>query len=193
MTDYQHKVIDDILPKNIQMEILNDARNLRWMYTRSTYREKQGAIITTDVYDVGQLVCPVIGKDERTDYYEKLDPLLKALQEHLKPVIGIRRIKFNLTWRTPEANNRWQMPHVDNEDVIDRGNKWWSIVYYVNDSDGDTVLFYPYEKVRVSPKQGRALIFPAKMKHAGSNPNSSQDRIVINFVLETEKDEVPNL
>lgn len=188
-----HKVIDDIIPEDYQLEILRIAKTLRWLYTRSTYKENHGHIITPQIYDVGQLVYPVIAKDERSPHFKDLEPLLKAIQAHMKHITGIHRIKFNLTWRTPESNGRWQMPHVDTNDVVNRYNHHWSMVYYVNDSDGDTVIFYPYETVRITPKRGRVLIFPGHLKHTATNPVTNTERIVINFVVETEKDEVPNL
>jgi hypothetical protein len=69
------------------------------------------------------------------------------------------------------------------------------MVYYVNDSDGDTFLFnefYESGKVpelftlynRVSPKKNRLVIFESNRYHASSNPKLNQDRFIINFVLE---------
>ena len=60
------------------------------------------------------------------------------------------------------------------------------IIYYVNDSDGDTFLFNSNgtEMTRVEPKKGRFLIFDGQIYHAGSFPIHHLDRIVINYNIE---------
>lgn len=83
---------------------------------------------------------------------------------------------------------------------IDREQEHLSIVYYINDSDGDTfiydtdlvnigdlnhiVLNKEFEhfvlKKRVSPKKGRVVIFNGLLPHHSSYPTKS-NRYVINF------------
>jgi hypothetical protein len=64
-------------------------------------------------------------------------------------------------------------------------------IYYINDSDGDTVIFdeffqnsYNFDKKtinkRITPKKGRACIFDASRYHAASFP-SKKVRAVINI------------
>jgi hypothetical protein len=77
--------------------------------------------------------------------------------------------------------------HVDNEVP---NNK--SLVYYINDSDGDTFLFdklfdgktAQYDTnilMRVAPLQGRAVVFDTWRFHAPSNPIHSRKRIILNI------------
>ena len=56
-------------------------------------------------------------------------------------------------------------------------------IYYVNDSDGDTVIFDANGKIlkSVKPKQGRFLVFDGMLYHAGRHPIEADNRIVINF------------
>lgn len=56
-------------------------------------------------------------------------------------------------------------------------------IYYVNDSDGDTVIFDTDGSIlqTVSPKQGRFLVFDGQLYHAGRHPIEADKRIVINF------------
>jgi len=97
----------------------------------------------------------------------------------------IDRIKFNITFPFPQATSKNYMPiHTDG------GEYFKSIIYYVNDCDGDTLFFEdniacPYPKIidRVSPKQGRAVIFDSKTPHAGCNPINSTSRQILNIVL----------
>ena len=65
-------------------------------------------------------------------------------------------------------------------------------IYYVNDSDGDTLIFendYTGEDPgplrilkRVTPKAGTLIIFPSKLYHASSSPTKGK-RSVINFIF----------
>jgi len=70
---------------------------------------------------------------------------------------------------------------------IDLPIKHIALLYYVNDSDGDT-MFYGKNKtdplsMRVTPKRNRAVLFDGSLYHASSGCHKSQRRIVINFDL----------
>ena len=72
-------------------------------------------------------------------------------------------------------------PHID----LDPGDEHIVVLYYVNDSDGDTIFFDDESNVtmRVSPKKNRAIIFDSHNLHAGSNPIKNHMRAVINLVF----------
>ena len=56
------------------------------------------------------------------------------------------------------------------------------ILYYVNNSDGETVLFKKNKFwKKITPKQGRVLIFNGDIKHAAGCPIDNQVRAVINI------------
>jgi len=102
----------------------------------------------------------------------------------------IYRIKANLyTKISPQESGSHHTPHLDSytDHIV--------LIYYVNDSDGDTFIFnsepnnfqsehevtkIEIEKV-VSPKKGRCLIFNGSVLHAGMHPEKFDNRIVINF------------
>ena len=63
-----------------------------------------------------------------------------------------------------------------------------NIIYFVNDSDGDTFIFDgdPLSltiKQRITPKANSILIFDGDFYHASSNPIKSNRRIVINTTV----------
>ena len=62
---------------------------------------------------------------------------------------------------------------------------YYSLIYYVNDSDGYT-YFYEGDQIiyRRSPKINKAILFPSNTKHAGNTPFKTDKRIVLNFVYE---------
>ena len=95
------------------------------------------------------------------------------------------RIKFNLLTNNSKASKiNHNIPHVDST------KSDWVLLYYVNDSDGDTLLFKQrYDgKVkdcvsvwhRISPQKGKALIFKSDIFHTSCNPIYNDKRIVMN-------------
>ena len=63
----------------------------------------------------------------------------------------------------------------------------WVCLYYVNDSDGDTVFFDDNnnEIKRVSPKKGRIAFFDGSIRHTASSPSSI--RAIINVCFSGKK------
>jgi len=185
----KHIVVDNIVPLPLQDQYEYACQGFSWNYLISTYKgTNPGSKETEEIYDAGQLVYPIHFRDYTTNFYSQLDPLISAISK-IKPLYkDLLKIKANLLWRTRDSNNRWNIPHTDIDSVANKDDIFWSCVYYVNDSDGDTCLFYENEVVRVSPKKGRAVLFPSSLLHAGSNPTVSQQRVVFNIVWKTTHD-----
>lgn len=56
-------------------------------------------------------------------------------------------------------------------------------IYYVNDSDGNTLLKDPMEGhgfMQVEPKANRLLVFDGSIEHTGHSPSEHKQRILIN-------------
>jgi len=97
------------------------------------------------------------------------------------------RVKGNLIpdiTHTPESLNN--LIHGDIED--ERDGKYVSFVYYVMDSDGDTIIYDDNNNiVETSPPiKGNCIWFDSKTKHRSSVPLHHKRRVVINFILEVE-------
>ena len=109
--------------------------------------------------------------------------MLKYLNTQSKELY-VDRIKSNLNVNlTDYKEENYQPPHMDLS-----LETFQSLVYYVNDSDGDTYFFDEDLNIvdTVSPKKNRAIVFPSNMIHAGSNPIKSGIRMVINFIFSEE-------
>tara|TARA_B100001142_G_C14023996_1_gene535466 strand:+ start:27 stop:365 length:339 start_codon:yes stop_codon:yes gene_type:complete len=107
-------------------------------------------------------------------------------------------MRANLTLPNKTSTLDHHMPHIDSF------FEHWNAIYYVNDSDGDTVIFNEtnddYDagkddimriqsndftiKQRIEPKQGRVVIFPGKYYHSSSFCKDSPYRAVINMNLD---------
>ena len=82
-------------------------------------------------------------------------------------------------------NNDVDTPHID---IIDRGN-FFVVLYYVCDSDGDTIIYNETKvsdqytiKQRVTPKQGRVVIFDGSLYHTAEQPLNNT-RCIVNYNL----------
>ena len=65
---------------------------------------------------------------------------------------------------------------------IDSSFPHWVCLYYVNDSDGDTIFFSGEHKEikRVTPKKGRIAFFDGSILHCPT-PSETKSRAVVNF------------
>ena len=77
-------------------------------------------------------------------------------------------------------------PHID----LDEGFEHIVVLYYVIDSDGDTIIYNERtespsytEKQRVSPKQGRVVIFEGGQYHTAAQPTKGT-RCIVNYNLD---------
>lgn len=104
--------------------------------------------------------------------------LLDHLQRNYIPTgYVVKRILINLQTIRPVYQLNAIHPDFSRDDFI-------TILYYVNNSDGDTYFFEGSECVhQVSPVKGTAAKYPSTMLHAGSTPVKTETRIVINFVF----------
>ena len=93
----------------------------------------------------------------------------------------ISRIRMGLHTKISNESKTFT-PHTDSH------KPHFVIIYYVNDSDGDTVFYgagnRSTEICRVSPEKNSAVFFDGSTHHAGSSPAKHARRIVINFLFE---------
>jgi len=114
-------------------------------------------------------------------------PLILPLMLQIKDACGaktILRCRADLTAYHP--NNLKHQPHVDFK------FPHYSAVFYINESDGDTVIYnekwstkacYPElltVKEVVSPKPNRVVIFDGDLIHTGHSPQRYQTRVILN-------------
>ena len=126
--------------------------------------------------------CFVVGEkvEINSARYDESIVLFNNVIKHLDiNNLEIFKIKANLQIKC--ENNKVEnhnTPHIDAPTM-----KHYVAIYYVNDSDGDTILFNKdnTEKARITPKKGRFLVFDGSILHTGSHPIISSKRIVVNY------------
>src|SRR5262249_22323470 len=117
--------------------------------------------------------------------FEQAKHLLEAfLGKHGLVPTRLLRIKANLLVRSAVPGGPKPFPpHVD----IPKPH--WVMIYYVNDSDGDTLIFdknYPdwanaTVVHAVGRKRGRAIFFDGRHYHCGTIPAQNDVRVVLNY------------
>ena len=186
------KVFDKIIPQGyadaIEQDLLD--REFPWCYiddvTNLDYGNNSG--LTSIPYNLGKGTL---------DYYPFLKPLVYAIAEaNGQPLKELYRIRIGFLTKDDGPEYEYNTPH------IDFLWKHYTACYYVNDSDGDTVLFDKMmgdmgtsvsDKVvqsyvektkfnivqRVSPQKGRVVIFDGCRFHSSTKPRNHKRRLVI--------------
>jgi hypothetical protein len=186
-------VFDDII-SNEEQKLLND-------YVKSSNIEWVSMENITGEYG---------GKKETHKFPAKVHPKPECKNEEINRIIDsielivakklnlefIKNYRWKINWTTPIGEyNPMDLLHCDGlRDHI-------AMVYYINDSTGDTCVYNningntaeTYQEnfnnvdynsysllTSVSPKMGRCVVFDGKLAHHGNYP-SNGDRFIINF------------
>ena len=173
--------IDNFVDLNQQLEIINYIninKNLPYLFHTSCVAFKQFKP-TKNTIDYPLVIYPIFSENKIQDNY-LFSCVYNMLHKNKLSNNFIERIKININFPYPNNSKEKYGPvHTD------RKENGISIIYYINDTDGDTVFFDKKLNVvkRVLPKQGKAIIFDSTIPHAGSCPINSKYRQNINFVL----------
>jgi hypothetical protein len=108
-------------------------------------------------------------------------PLIKDILKSLNiDKTKILRAKLNLLLNNNKIDtNTFNVPHIDTDEDC------YSIICYLNDSDGDTFIFDEKFNVveRISPKKSKVIFFNSNIWHASQNPINNNERMVLNLVV----------
>jgi hypothetical protein len=122
----------------------------------------------------------------KSEFFDKIIPLVYFMEE--KTGIAVKelyRIRLALNpWTAVETKHH---PHVDDH----RPHK--VLLYYVNDSDGDTFMYNEMFEIgkpkpenftireRISPQKNKAVVFDGHIFHSSSKPNNHASRFIVNI------------
>jgi hypothetical protein len=175
MEDIKH--ISQLASPEMQSSLLSlveDAGNFPWYYVPSIVRNREDSFgFTHSVYKEGV---------PNSNYFDFFIPLLEQFEKRTNTEIKeILRARIRMT--VPVLGKSFSnLPHTD----FDVSHK--AFVYYINDSDGDTIFYDKFrgedisdlkEVARVSPKMGDAVMFEGLRFHSGAVPSKNR-RIVLN-------------
>ena len=171
------KVLDNLVSKSFQNKIENYLLNdhFPWFYQKESLQSsmpKKYKIQTKDTFNEFQMSHIFINKGKiNSQYIEIIVELLKQLKMETSEIL---RCKANLKFKT-DNNRKHNIFHIDSP------HPHKVLIYYVNDSDGDTYLQLENSIKTVKPKKGRVLIFDGKIMHAANHPKKNDKRLIINF------------
>ena len=130
-------------------------------------------------------------------YFNQLLPIWYTMGDILGKELGkLLRLRCGLL--VPSMSSNTIISNVDtvaggDEAHIDFLCPHWTGLYYVNDSDGDTVVYNetkPSDNYTVlttsTPKKGKMFIFNGKHYHSSSKPTEGYYRCVLTFNFTTE-------
>ena len=186
-------VIDDFVSleyqEKIKQELLGVNNIFPWFHTE-------------DVTDAGELTSqhrPALAhqyvnlndddvSEIESIFHHLFTPLLSKACQHLKmPQTEVIQGRSFLQFPLRNIDTSVvDTPHID----LDEGEEHIVVLYYVIDSDGDTVIYNERtksntytEKQRVTPKQGRVVIFEGGQYHTAEQPTKGT-RCIVNYNLD---------
>ena len=194
MIDGYH-IFDDIISESDQTKLEEYVKlpNLKWNYQHNITGQYGGT-------DLLKLPANVLKSIDITD--SNISNIINSIKLNLLDKLNMEFVKdyrYKINWTVPISKNYdfKNLIHVD-MDVAHI-----AIVYYINNTDGNTVFLNnkkgnsaeshknnfngidldDFEIVnRIPPKKGRAIIFDGNIYHYGEYPTTT-DRFIINFDL----------
>lgn len=157
-------------------------------------------VFNNNVYDIPQFVhLFYINGNINSEHYKLVQPFIGELEKQTGKSYQDRlvRIKANLMYKREDyPDHGYCAPHCDCSDNTGPVETE-SLIYYVNDSDGDTIIFnevFDGNHInqltiaeRITPKRGQSVLFNSTALHTGTPPKNHDFRIVINFVFFKDK------
>jgi hypothetical protein len=169
-----------------------------WYWNPATIFEyKVGAVIDAKTKDTPQFTHTIFDDySKKSSYYHYFSEMVQHIEPYIGKVKQLIRIKANLIiGDATYPKDFYNGPHADYY-----GDNILTFLYYVNDSDGDTIFFdseldgkeHNITKLkeihRETPKAGIGIVFNSQQIHTSSTPRLTDRRIVINYVFEMEND-----
>ncbi len=183
----QVHVFDDVIHRDYQEEIKyflmgGDDRSFPWYFipdiTGGNYGinlQKRAAFSHVLVGD-----DPLYCSEQNKQFMNLVKESCSKVNKEKSKVIQARsflQLPLGIESTDPDS------PHIDTEE------NHFVVLYYVLDSDGDTIIYNEQEesetytiKERVTPKQGRVVIFDGRFYHTAEQPRHNP-RCVINYDL----------
>lgn len=200
--------IENIVPEQLQnsiIETVQGSNHFPWFMLHRIGHPDHYGPGTTPKYidknitdDVGFFHMAFDG-NQHSPYFDFFKTVLYFFMEKTNMTVGnLLRIRLRYTHKGHDhTSSKYAAPHVD----FYTGRPYHTLVYYVDDSDGDTIIFdkifNPVEEtydpvlsqpldelVRITPKKGSAIFFNGHRYHAGNFPINCSSRIVINYDFE---------
>jgi hypothetical protein len=189
-------VIENIIPKELQDEIEKYLLSHEFpVYLGKTTVAEDDPTVYRDknTKDYPMFNHAFVARGEcKSQWFGLISPIVNNFisKLNLESAPNLYRCKLNISFPNREfADGDYLTPHYDIEDAA------IIAIYYVNDSDGDTLFFEDPKNIpkhtdhsltiteSLTPKKGTMVYFNNKTLHANRPPQHTRIRCVINFVF----------
>jgi len=193
------QILTNLIPEVYQEELKQTVEEIPFYYS-SSIGYNQTSLPTAGIKfldNIGFSHGLVIEGQQDSMYWGLFRPLLYFFTQKTGVVVkNVIRVRLRLTFQHPDRNEYlFNKPHTD---LFEFDQPYKTLVYYINDSDGDTFIFDKFfnksedldnalkdidKKIILqnTPKQGDAIYFDGHQYHAGNSPIKYKHRYVINF------------
>lgn len=182
-------IIDDVIPVQHQdyLSKFYTSSNIDWKFQKDiTFHPTHNNYDNVEIFNPGFSNLMLTLGMQSLPLYHTAAPILYAAcnKLNLEPLQVIKARSF---LQLPIANqfNSINNPHIDTEiqHIV--------ILYYITDSDGETIIYNETEesesytiKETVKPKKGRCVVFNGNHYHSSSKPtNNVRATININIII----------
>jgi len=171
------QILDDVLPNDVSNHLLEitTSQNFPWYFVENSAKKDVNNKLNYSWFHMLYINNNIVSQ-----YYDSFNIVSLILINNFKlKDKKIERLRLgNMTsMNTPVINN----PHTDYL------TPHLTILYYLNDSDGDTYFYKDKEGKEtmqiISPKRNRAVLFDGLIPHSSSKPVNNPYRIVLNINL----------
>jgi len=190
-------LIENCLPQDLFNSLVTQVTNwsnVPWFFAQNTALNPEDNITVKPFYGSWAHNSILYGNDNSS-----LAPICRKVIDHILSTSGqklhfLSRCRFGLITTTP-----YEIVHDAHVDFIDFKHK--TGLLYLNDSDGDTILYNKFHKegdeypikcseqdisLRVSAKANRVYIFDGYQYHSSTAPMKNIYRLVMNFNYQTK-------
>jgi hypothetical protein len=181
------EIIDNLVPQSYLTRLQDSCRQMPWFAGENIsgwqHANVEGA--NTNSFQFG-FSHQAFDENGRSTYYETFLPLLYFMEDKTG-------IKVNELYRIRVALNTFTGVETQHHPHVDMETPHKVLLYYVNDSDGDTFMynemFFPNTEVpdsftikeKITPKANRAVVFDGFRYHSSSKPTKNPFRFIVNF------------
>jgi hypothetical protein len=171
-------IINNLLPKSFADKVYNNLNSSQFPWY---YNDNVIGFDKEPWFQFTHLFCEE--NNILSDGYNIIMPILYFFEKETDITFkNIKRIKANLT--TQYNLTKEQIKSLEHTDVDKDDDKYLSLIYYVNSSDGNTIIYDNKNIIEVEPEFNKLVYFNSNLKHCGVFPAKNKQRIVINFIIE---------
>jgi|9_EtaG_2_1085328.scaffolds.fasta_scaffold01700_9 hypothetical protein len=130
---------------------------------------------STDTFQLVHVLYKVNTRQKSVYFNEFYNLFQEIVNKMIKKDVELLRMKVNLLFK--KQNKTINNFHIDdNKDL-----NFKTAIYYINNSDGDTVIYNNNKLKKIKPEAGKVLLFDGDLYHASSNPIKNNLRKVVNI------------